>query len=824
VNTKKLKRSFLKGSSIVRIIGVVLAGALALTLASSISGAGTIIDIRGAGDVPINGGIFAEFTLEGSTGTGTFQPFLHVNATGNPVDVGVEEGYNTDHDPLEFDETPQWTYPVELTELPVVDYGGTLYIEFVLDTNQNKGGPGGINSLLTFEDLELYMTDDPLIYPYTALGTGAAPMVWDLDSGGDVAILHDGQYASGSGQGDMRILIPYSVFSYDLDFVIAFVRFGDLETYPNNDGFEEFGYIIYPTEPDTQVQISADPMLVIHPGGIVNGTTNLTVIERNTGNEPLYNVQVVVDDGFIVVATLDETTAIESVTDDNILEENETWTWNVSTNPELSVAVVNETTFAATGYAETVGGTPVTIPDHPDEYAEVTVELLDTDVGIVADPMLVIQTGGGVNGKTNLTVSEANNGSVDLTNVTVLVKKDGVLIATLTSADTHTGDGGVAGTLEAGETWTWAYGDVGALANIEVTDTTVFSATASVDYGGSTYSLEDADEYEDITVYTLSTDVGIDSDVYETVPGGNVQLEVQEHNDGDLPLYDVQVLVEYDSTTLVVLDKDNVASGDGGVSGVLEVGETWVWDYLSEPLLNPMVYVDTTFTATGSAWYYDDPITPTISVEVTYPDDEEEQDSVLVEVGGATRTWGFWKTHLWLVQYMLGGSTLLDPLDPYYTEFPIVTLPINLGDWGQGDRLIDGDCRYMALMWAKQSQNSDRKPREAIDKARIHTAHQALAAIMNSYMPGGAPLPGGMTIADIADTLEKDNIQDIRDLGSDLADFNESGDDIALDPSLPPTGKTNNADPQGGRLVGEPCAEYWDTPERIKGNGRGRRK
>jgi hypothetical protein len=106
---------------------------------------------------------------------------------------------------------------------------------------------------------------------------------------------------------------------------------------------------------------------------------------------------------------------------------------------------------------------------------------------------------------------------------------------------------------------------------------------------------------------------------------------------------------------------------------------------------------------------------------------------VTVEVGGATRTWGFWKTHLWLVEYMLGGLTKLDPSDPYYTEFPIVTLPIDLGTWGaNGPKEIDDVCSYMALMWANQTNNSDGSKRLKIDQARMHTAHQAVAAIMNS--------------------------------------------------------------------------------------------
>jgi hypothetical protein len=119
-------------------------------------------------------------------------------------------------------------------------------------------------------------------------------------------------------------------------------------------------------------------------------------------------------------------------------------------------------------------------------------------------------------------------------------------------------------------------------------------------------------------------------------------------------------------------------------------------------------------------------------------------------------------------------------------------------------------------MYSDQSKNSDRTMRKDIDNARIHTAHQALAAIMNSLMPGGAPLPAGITLQSIATTLSSDNITAIRNLGSALANFNESHEDVALDPSLPPTGKVsgNTAQPKLAEQIGTPCKAYWNTPKK----------
>jgi hypothetical protein len=248
---------------------------------------------------------------------------------------------------------------------------------------------------------------------------------------------------------------------------------------------------------------------------------------------------------------------------------------------------------------------------------------------------------------------------------------------------------------------------------------------------------------------------------------------------------------------------------------ILEAGECWTWDYTTNPAeLIVTIDEDTTFTAKGSG--------TADSVVVDWTNDGDEEDSVLVEVEeGFTRTWGFWKTHLYLVQYIFDLNGDGDPAND------LVALPIDLGIWPDinGDpeaKLINTVCEYMGLMWSKQSHNSGGGKRaEQIDAARVHAAHQALAAIMNSYMPNGAPLP--VTLEYIRTTLGGNDIQLIRELGSILAGYNESGEDVALDPSLPATGMTtgNVADPQGGREVGATCQPFWDTPEATKGGPKG---
>ena len=75
------------------------------------------------------------------------------------------------------------------------------------------------------------------------------------------------------------------------------------------------------------------------------------------------------------------------------------------------------------------------------------------------------------------------------------------------------------------------------------------------------------------------------------------------------------------------------------------------------------------------------------------------------------------------------------------------------------------------------------------------------AAILNSNMLGGAPLPGGLTEADIAAILSRGDvgaISAIKNLASQLDDYNNGGEDIALSSVLPPTGRAN---PQEAKAI-----------------------
>src|SRR5215212_1801742 len=110
-----------------------------LSLAAASAPAGTV-DLRtAASSGSINGALFVQNT-GGSSGTGTFGTFLRIEG-------GVQEqGYNSDYRPTEFDEkTDQHSHSLLVGDLPTVLIDGTLYRQFVLDSNEAGGNKNDIS-------------------------------------------------------------------------------------------------------------------------------------------------------------------------------------------------------------------------------------------------------------------------------------------------------------------------------------------------------------------------------------------------------------------------------------------------------------------------------------------------------------------------------------------------------------------------------------------------------------------------------------------------------------------------------------------------------
>jgi hypothetical protein len=232
-----------------------MTAALAILLGAGSVLAATAVDLTTA-DIqqgPYNGAYFKQGPLPSSAGTGVLDPFLRLNATGN--DPAIEKGYNTDYRPLQFDEDGSWTEALLLSTVPTVaGPGGALYRVFYLDINQTNK-----DSLLSLDELILFGGSSPLYHGFDETARnftapGAATVLWSLDQGADRYLYMDYGLEAGSGDSDVTMLIPETVFAgypscaYGQagcsTWLYLWNRFGD--NFPNNDGFEEWSTTVLP--------------------------------------------------------------------------------------------------------------------------------------------------------------------------------------------------------------------------------------------------------------------------------------------------------------------------------------------------------------------------------------------------------------------------------------------------------------------------------------------------------------------------------------------------------------------------------------------------
>jgi hypothetical protein len=184
------------------------------------------------------------------TGTGIIHSFVRISkANQNTV-----QSYNTDWRPLEFDEnnSPTFTRQLPLSIVPIVyktpegGGGDAAYYEFPLDINQigadGKDDDPAWN--LSLDELRIAVQTSGDLIGYSSI---FASPIYDLDGGadGDARIELNAKINSGSGQGDMVAYVPVSLFPADPTgkYVYLYSLFGEPGGSPNNDGFEEWGWV-----------------------------------------------------------------------------------------------------------------------------------------------------------------------------------------------------------------------------------------------------------------------------------------------------------------------------------------------------------------------------------------------------------------------------------------------------------------------------------------------------------------------------------------------------------------------------------------------------
>jgi hypothetical protein len=165
----------------------------------------------------VNGAILQQFTQK-SSGSGTFSSFVRLSTSN-----AIEQGYNTDYRPVQFDENKTASFMHALQLSAVQKVLGQAYYAFQLDINQNSG------TLLSLDELRFFVTDASTFHPTTLhnyqppTSTARASMQddagrlyfprYDLNPDSNVInyVKLNGDLSGGSGSTDMVALVPVSL-------------------------------------------------------------------------------------------------------------------------------------------------------------------------------------------------------------------------------------------------------------------------------------------------------------------------------------------------------------------------------------------------------------------------------------------------------------------------------------------------------------------------------------------------------------------------------------------------------------------------------------
>lgn len=180
------------------------------------------------------GGLFQQGDVQ-PAGTGVFNTFLQIQA--QDARQAIEQGYNTDYRPAQFDEKNDapHNHSLLLTDVPLVSIGGVEYRQFLLDINQPKGG--GASDLLSLDSLQIFQSNDAALHNFPTFD-GEATQIFNLSAAG-AAITLNASLSHGSGQSDMIANIPNALFNPSNPYVTLYSQFG--VTLPAHGGFEEWG-------------------------------------------------------------------------------------------------------------------------------------------------------------------------------------------------------------------------------------------------------------------------------------------------------------------------------------------------------------------------------------------------------------------------------------------------------------------------------------------------------------------------------------------------------------------------------------------------------
>lgn len=182
--------------------------------------------------------------LQAPTGTGVIDPFLRFQNT------GVEQGMNTDGNAAQTydDKASIYTHSVQMGSLATVVVGGNTYYEFFCDINEVNSYPDNLLSLDKLRIWTLAAGGGGSLTSEAAVQGAGGLLRYDLDATVDQTVYMDYNLNAGSGQGDIKVLIPTSYFNgvsatdymYFYNEMGATTGMGAYAGLTGSDGFEEW--------------------------------------------------------------------------------------------------------------------------------------------------------------------------------------------------------------------------------------------------------------------------------------------------------------------------------------------------------------------------------------------------------------------------------------------------------------------------------------------------------------------------------------------------------------------------------------------------------